>query len=64
MKKTNTKACCLSCLALLASLLSPVLAQAAPVTTSNGTITTYDANTGNITFDWDLGSIYDITGTD
>jgi len=64
MKQLNTKIYCLSCLALFAVLLSPMLAQAAPVTTSNGTITTYDANTGNLTFDWDLNSIYDITGTD
>lgn len=48
----------------LSLLFSSCLVHASPVNVTNGTLTTFDAATGDLTFDWDLGSEYAITGTD
>jgi hypothetical protein len=42
----------------------PAYVEASTVTASNGTLTTFNAVTGAVTFDWDQNSAYDITGTD
>ncbi len=64
MNITDTKAYFHTCAVIIAFLISPVSAEADTVTVTNGTLTSFDASTGDITFDWDLNSIYDITGND
>ena len=65
MLKPYPVVCVNSCAMLLALLTcSAMTAQAAVISDSNATLTTFDTATGNITFDWDQQSIYDITGTD
>lgn len=54
-----------TCVMLLAlHTCIPGAVNAANITASNATLTTFNAITGDITFDWDLSSNYDITGTE
>ncbi len=45
-----------------ALVAAPLTSQAAPLA-PNGTITTYEAGTGAVAFEWDTGSMYNVTGT-
>ena len=47
---------------LLSCITIPVAAST--ITLSNATLTTFDALSGSITFDWDRNSVYEITGTE
>jgi hypothetical protein len=50
---------------LVASLpFTSMSVEASTITASNATMTTFNAVTGALTFDWDQNSPYDITGTD
>jgi len=53
---------CVMLTALLSYIPGSVVADT--IMASNSTLTSFDVATGNITFDWDLSSIYDVTGTD
>ena len=64
MNKSHLTSYVYTC-AMLIALISytPGSVSASTITTSNATFTSFDATTGNITFDWDNNSIYDVTGT-
>ena len=62
-KSSHLKAYVNTCL-MLTALISyiPVSAQAVTAT-PNWTSTSFNVETGNVTFDWDQNSQYEITGT-
>ena len=64
--KTSQQTIYLSTSSLLILLLiwNTVPVEASTITSPNNTLTTFDAVSGGVTFDWDQDSIYDITGTD
>ena len=53
-----------SSLLVVVLLWNASLVEASTITAPNNTLTTFDAVSGGITFDWDKNSIFDITGTD
>jgi hypothetical protein len=64
MKKAHLTGYFYTCAMLIAlTSYTPGYVSASTITTSNATLTTFDATTGNITFDWDQNSIYEVTGT-
>ena len=63
-KSSHQKAYVNTCL-ILAALVSYIPVSAHAITAaSNWTYTTFDTTTGNLTFDWDQDSQYQITGTE
>ena len=65
MKRARLTAHIKTCVMLIVILISKAATvHASTITASNTTLTTFDAVSGGITFEWDLGSEYEITGTD
>jgi hypothetical protein len=65
MKRSNLKTPIFACAMLVASLpFTPLSVEASTVTVSNATMTTFNAVTGALTFNWDQNSPYNITGTE
>jgi hypothetical protein len=65
MKYKSTRNILYSCVFLCA--VTPFtfgVVEAATITSENSTLTTYDANTGDLKFEWDQNSPYDITGNE
>ena len=65
MNRVRLKVYTTTCVMLFAVLISnAATVHASAITASNATLTTFDAISGGITFEWDLDSEFDITGTD
>ena len=65
MNRARLTSYAVTCVLLIAFLNgNAVKVHASTITGSNTTLTTFDAVSGAITFEWDLGSKYDIIGTD
>jgi hypothetical protein len=64
MKQSHLTGYICTCVILLAALVFKPVSVEAAVIDSNGTLTIYDAVSGNLTFDYDQTSPYEITGTE
>ncbi len=61
--KSIIGAVCTSAILMMATPFFHGTAIASTINTANSTLTTYDVSSGNVSFEWDLNSQYDITGT-